>query len=422
MTTETLLPPNATPEELALEQAILPGADVRSAVDLVRTSKENPPDDWLLFLIWEYGLEELLPYFSDRRELIREGIEWTRIKGTPASLIKALGWVGNDADVEQEEPGGAHWFEYQIDPGLVPNGTLQLDLIKQLAGISAPVGTRLSRIFHGYDVRRLKLDYGRLDDHLLSDYSGILDDDGVKLSFGRTIDSVTSVDAPVPTTSIEIDYARFDRYQDRALLDFMRIEDVSVVNYSSFIGTEVLRQTYTEVGPNWSGTGMTWNAPGGWSSSYASTSEQSRDYRVYDSFASYGAGWDTQATWAQVNSNWRDAGPQSYSAAERTEEGGFEPFYLFGRSSALVTLGSTVQAVSLVSGAEQVWIDNRGSTDVLVEFIDDPLDSNSFRVPAGSSFPLSVPFSDPLWDGKVRIKRPAGSASEQVLISSGVGA
>ena len=95
-----------------------PGADVQAAVDLIRTAKESPPDDWLDWLIWEYGLEVLLPYLDDPRVVLDKGLQWQRIRGTPDSLSMAFDWLGlGDTVIEEEVTGGAHWFGYMLDPG-----------------------------------------------------------------------------------------------------------------------------------------------------------------------------------------------------------------------------------------------------------------------------------------------------------------
>lgn len=421
----SLLPPNATAQELALEQAMLPDAGVRAAIDKIRTAKEAPPDDWLLFLVWEYGLEQLLPYFSDLRELIAAGIPWQRIRGTPASLEMALSWIGSaGAATENEEPVGRHWFEFQIDPGAVPNGRQEIELVKQLAALSSPTGTHLARIYHGYDVRRMIWsDGGKWDEHLYSDYSGVMDADGVKLSFGRSVDALTTAEAPAPYSCIDSDKALMARYEDRPLLDYSRIEDVAVLNYESFLGREIIRGCETEVGVLWAFVGMNWHTSGAWADGYLSTSEMWRDYRVLDADTTVGATWNIPRQWSEMNANWNNAGPQSYSVLESADINELpDPLYLLGHASMVVSLTDVVQRVTLAPEVEQVWIENRGSTDVVIEFLDDPLDADSFRIPQGLSLAVTAPYSDPAWNGKLNMKRPAGSAAEIVLISAGIGA
>lgn len=228
MTTNlTILPPSATQQSRDLETALRLLAEVSSAIDLIRTSKENPPDSWLYWLIYEYGLEELLPYLPEPRRAIAEGIDWQRIRGTPESLRIALGWLGLTATLEQEIPG-QHWHEFQLDTGKVPS----IEELKNLVGISrlsAPVGTDISRVFHEYDIRHFILDRSDWGD-LLSNYSGIYDSSlDVVLSFGRSKDIV----APVYTDDLNIAFRlgreRLTRlflpYEDRWILDYTHLGD-----------------------------------------------------------------------------------------------------------------------------------------------------------------------------------------------------
>ena len=105
MTADHLLPANATP----LEQALSLSTDALSRLalpaDAIRQFKTDPTDPLLPWLIWEYGLGELLPYLPEPRQAIAEGILWQRLRGTPAALSTALSWIGMSASVEQEPPG-----------------------------------------------------------------------------------------------------------------------------------------------------------------------------------------------------------------------------------------------------------------------------------------------------------------------------
>jgi P2-related tail formation protein len=195
MTFETLLPPHATDLERAFEQAT--GLTARIPSQAYDASlKLDAYEPFIPWLIWEYGLGEILPYLTDPQRAIQEGIQWQRARGTPAALRIAFGWRGLDGvSVFQEEPG-RHFSAFQIDTGAVPPITDVDDLIA-LARLSAPIRSRLSRIYHDYDMRRFKLDDTRLGDGLLSDYSGVWHADGkTRLSFGRTFKAET----PIPET------------------------------------------------------------------------------------------------------------------------------------------------------------------------------------------------------------------------------
>lgn len=231
MTTNTLLPPNATPQELALEQAMRPGEDVLAGIELIRSAKENPPDDWLYWLVWEYGLEELLPYLPDPRIALERGLQWQRIRGTPASVRLALSWLDLEATIEETDPLRVHWYEYQLNPGKVPSRA-ELENLVGLARLSAPVGTRLARVFYGYDYRRGVYDYSRWSDgSLYSDDSGIYDPDlDVDLSFGRTFTSSSELGDVVVTSSHTSISALQVRYEDRAFYDFSEYDDLIIRN------------------------------------------------------------------------------------------------------------------------------------------------------------------------------------------------
>lgn len=73
--------------------------------------------------------------------------------------------------------------------------------------------------------------------------------------------------------------------------------------------------------------------------------------------------------------------------------------------------------IQSIKDSAQLWVDNRGVSDLLIEFFDDPVDGNSFRVGARCSQPLTIPDSAT----KVYLKRPAGSAGGQVFLTVGRG-
>jgi len=180
-----LLPPNASRLERALSLTTDPLTHLGPASDALIDFKTNPADSLLPWLIWEYGLGELLPYLPEPRRAIAEGIRWQRLRGTPAALTTALSWIGATATVEQEMPG-IHFAEFQFDPGLVLDTDTAIANLIAIARLSAPARSRLSRIYHGYDLRRLVLDDSQLGEALLSDHSGVFWRDGLtKLSFGR---------------------------------------------------------------------------------------------------------------------------------------------------------------------------------------------------------------------------------------------
>ncbi|MBV2183857.1 MAG: phage tail protein [Rhizobium sp.] len=226
MTPNHLLPANATDLEQALSLACDPLSRLVLPTEAIRGFKTEPADPLLPWLIWEYGLGELLPYLSEPRRAITEGILWQRLRGTPKALTIALGWIGaQDVFIEPEVPG-VHFAEFQIDPGCVlDDERLIADLIA-VAKLSAPARSRLSRLYHGWDLRRFLLDESLLGEALLSDHSGVFWQDGAtKLSFGW----VRKFAHPPLAMAAEAvrEAARFAwaRLLDRWLLDFSMLGD-----------------------------------------------------------------------------------------------------------------------------------------------------------------------------------------------------
>ena len=94
----------------------------------------------------------------------------------------------------------------------------------------------------------------------------------------------------------------------------------------------------------------------------------------------------------------------------------FKPLQL---STQRVSVGATVATVTLADSALDlaVWIDNRGSTDVLVEVgSTNPTDTTSFPIPAMTSQPIGMG-----QERELRLKRPAGSTAAEVIVTPGEG-
>ena len=225
MTSDHLLPPNATALECSLSLSTDLLTRLGGETEPLKGFKTDPSDSLLPWLIWEYGLGELLPYLPDPRWAIYEGIRWQRLRGTPAALTTALSWIGATATVEQETPG-IHFAEFQFDPGQVLDDDGTIANLIAMARLSAPARSRLSRIYHGWDLRRLVLDESRLGEALLSDHSGVFWRDGqTKLSFGRSCQLATPpLDFGVVPVREAVRFA-VARLMDRYLLSFSALGD-----------------------------------------------------------------------------------------------------------------------------------------------------------------------------------------------------
>jgi P2-related tail formation protein len=257
---QTILPRNSTSAERALEAAIRAPEVVEDGIGQIVTLKEETPPPFMLWLVWEYGLEELLPYIPDVSALIAEGLAWERIKGTPESLRMVFSWLHYGSPlIEEEEPLSEHWHEYMVDPGGVPTLYSDLQGVVRLAKLTSPVGTTLSRLFHYYDVRRFKLDHSEWGD-LLSDYSGVWDPElGIVLSFGRPDYSTADLDATteiVGATSIR-EHTTNHIYEDRIVWDFNRFGDVPIKIHNA-IDTRARESDSSTVVESQFWTGIPW--------------------------------------------------------------------------------------------------------------------------------------------------------------------
>ena len=192
-----ILPGNATPFERALSETgdFLPSLGPQA--ETIRGAKlTGIPDSFVPFLIWEYGLGELLPYLTDPRRAIAEGIGWQRVRGTPASLVQALDWIDVVAAIEEGDPDRARWYWYQL--GLAePASFADVDRIVGISDISAPVRSHLIRLHAGLDLRAIRFESHRFDGAgLVEDWSGLrLKPEWPVLSFGATQGDETQSDA-----------------------------------------------------------------------------------------------------------------------------------------------------------------------------------------------------------------------------------
>lgn len=225
MTPDHLLPANATPLEQALSRATDAHTRLALPVDAIRQFKTDPADALLPWLIWEYGLGELLPYLPEPRLAIAQGVLWQRLRGTPAALSTALPWIGMSATLEQEPPG-VHFASFQLDPGRVLDDDTAIANLIAIARLSAPARARLSRIYHGHDLRRVVLSESRLGQALLSDHSGVFWRDGLtKLSFGRSFTQAAQASGQALEPSREAVRYAVARLLDRTLLSFSALGD-----------------------------------------------------------------------------------------------------------------------------------------------------------------------------------------------------
>jgi P2-related tail formation protein len=171
-----LLPPNATQLERDFSRATSSLVRAGRPVPIIRTAKRlDIPDSVVPWLIYEYGLGELLPFLEDERRALAEGILWQRIRGTPQALTIGLSWLNLTGWVDEPEAGTFRWSEFMVGLAEPTQGFDALQRLVGLARISAPVRSRLQRVYSvQYDLRRFVLDDSLLSEGgMLSDHSGI---------------------------------------------------------------------------------------------------------------------------------------------------------------------------------------------------------------------------------------------------------
>jgi P2-related tail formation protein len=254
-----LLPPNATQLERDLSRATSSLQRAGAAVPIIRTAKRlDIPDSVVPWLIYEYGLGEILPYLgSNQRRALEEGVLWQRIRGTPEAVRIALSWIDIEGLIEESEGGTARWAEYQLGLSAATQGEQIIDDIVGVTRISSPVRSRLQRIYSVYDFRRFVLDDSLLSDGgMLSDHSGVRPrPDWPQISYGQIVSSLVLENATVASTHTDVIGVlakNFDRFQlDHSLLD----EEWHTINHPSLL-TNLEGVSARYEGQTW--TSITW--------------------------------------------------------------------------------------------------------------------------------------------------------------------
>ncbi|MFZ6772306.1 phage tail protein [Undibacterium sp. SXout7W] len=186
-----LLPPNASELERNLVR-IAPRSDLDMAADAPANIASTMPAAFQPWLAAEWNLAQFSLYFASDIELIAAGLPWLLERGSAASVVRALSWLGYDQiTIEEDE------FLIHIDPATTA-AALDLARLRQVVNASLPAHSRFYRLYHGLDLRAGRFDATNFDQCLFDDDSGIWEgdpaSDGVKLSFRET--HTAAVNAP----------------------------------------------------------------------------------------------------------------------------------------------------------------------------------------------------------------------------------
>ncbi|WP_258045403.1 phage tail protein [Mesorhizobium sp. NBSH29] len=171
MTRTHLLPLNATPIDRAVSEAIDRSPELAMGADHVRGFKFNPSPAVIPHLIVEYGLAEIEDFVTE--EILRAGVAWQRIRGTPASIHMALRWINSDGVIEENPVTRFKWWWFQVHMPDARRSSSFVTPMITLGKASKPLRSEFARITAGYDIRALRLNAGRLNANLLNSWSGM---------------------------------------------------------------------------------------------------------------------------------------------------------------------------------------------------------------------------------------------------------
>ncbi|WIX33326.1 phage tail protein I [Salinicola sp. JS01] len=171
----SLLPPNASPLEHALETTAA-GASELPVPLRVLWNPDTCPAELLPWLAWALSLDAWQPYWPERikRQRLRNAIEIQRRKGTAKSVRDVVRSFGSSLALrewwQKAEPGSPHTFDVVLTLGAeVPNSAaFQQDIVDEItrtkpvrshftftAGLSATGGVGVAGGARAYVYRRL---------------------------------------------------------------------------------------------------------------------------------------------------------------------------------------------------------------------------------------------------------------------------
>ena len=234
----TLLPPQSTPLERAIDQTF-PQWD--ALADAFTVPSVGEPEQFAPWLAAEYELAQFAPYFQTTAELIEQGLQWLFTRGTAASVVRALGWVGFAGSKVDEDGAYLH-----INLGR-PATAEEMSRVAHVVRASLPAHVHFYRVFNPLnDVRRIVLDRAPgMDTGMLDGDSGVMGPDGVKLSFGErsgaTLPAAPADALPAISTQQRVGLIRYD---DMPVLDAWRLDSHVLMGVSGGV-MELFRSTTT---------------------------------------------------------------------------------------------------------------------------------------------------------------------------------
>ncbi|MFN3250060.1 phage tail protein [Roseibium album] len=185
--TSVLPAKNATPLEKALDLALAPEGRLMPSINSILSLKHvTRPAGIMEFLVFEYGLEPLKPFLPNLHDLIDEGRQWARYRGTHKAVHDGLGFVGYSATIIDPPVWQFAWADFQLELDRIRDDESDLIPIDGIVGLSHPGRSNLRRVFKDYDVPAGTFVYATHGNAIWADDSGTyIEGSDVKWSFGR---------------------------------------------------------------------------------------------------------------------------------------------------------------------------------------------------------------------------------------------
>jgi hypothetical protein len=173
-----------------MEQSLAYEPRVASAIELIPNVKGRELLPFMRFLLWEYGLIEIVAYLPNPYVLMAAGRDWQIERDTFAAVTRALGWVEQPGSIVEAALRRKWWNSFQLNLAAVPpNDGLALNRIEIVTRLSKPFRSDLRRVVSGYDAPALEADEIRLDGGRADSDSGVrLLPSGPLWSFGSPLE------------------------------------------------------------------------------------------------------------------------------------------------------------------------------------------------------------------------------------------
>lgn len=170
-----VLPRNATTLERDLLRITPFDGILQPAIPSIILSKHTViPDNWLPWLILEYGLGRLQEFIPDARQLVQEGLLFNRRIGTASAITQAAGWLDMEVELWEEPEHGLHFAEFQLKLiSSVPSWTELICKLGRAIDIAKPARGRFRRLYNDrWNIDSFVLDNSQWGD-ILDNYSGV---------------------------------------------------------------------------------------------------------------------------------------------------------------------------------------------------------------------------------------------------------